>query len=233
MSGVPVGCICETNPRISQNQWQHHGRYGPPHCPVVQIMAANMINAVQDAVAVVGEERLGFPKEDIDTHSIHLGAAILKWPIYTLHIHDVQLVVKWCFPPLHLETGWAIHPQHLPNMFTFKSHNHIPNNLTCQPHKWNHYSRTMPSMQQHGKIWGECNAAGTVFIILSFVLNIWGLWVRSWTRDNLFEAYFNPIILLFSLLCLEESAKTEMARFKVFYLPPDDKLFKIVKSTIW
>ncbi|KAL7470542.1 hypothetical protein ACHAXS_012730 [Conticribra weissflogii] len=53
-----------------------------------RISSKEMVNALRDAASAVGEERLGFDKEEIGTHSLRSGAAMSMYlgecPVYTI-----------------------------------------------------------------------------------------------------------------------------------------------------
>jgi hypothetical protein len=52
------------------------------------VASANVINALQDALEAIGEDRLGIKKEEVGTHLIRLGAAMAMYlgecPVYTI-----------------------------------------------------------------------------------------------------------------------------------------------------
>ena len=58
------------------------------------VKSAEMINALRAAVVAVGEDRLGFKKEDIGTHSIRSGAA-MSMMLSECPVYVIMMIGRW------------------------------------------------------------------------------------------------------------------------------------------
>ncbi len=94
-----------------------------------RISSKEMVNALRDAASAVGEERLGFDKEEIGTHSLRSGAAMSMYlgecPVYT-----IMMIGRWSSDAFLLYIRKQVE-QFSHNvarkMLTHETYNHIPN----------------------------------------------------------------------------------------------------------
>ncbi|KAL7460348.1 hypothetical protein ACHAXS_002260 [Conticribra weissflogii] len=111
---------------------------------LLRLTLADMVQALCDAAAAVGEERLDFAKEDIGTHSIRSRAA-MSFYLGKCPVNMIMMIRQW------LSEAFLLYIQKQVKQFShniscwmlmFDSHNHIPNfNPSVSqwdPHQWNH-----------------------------------------------------------------------------------------------
>jgi hypothetical protein len=96
---------------------------------IKHVTSQPVINALHNAVGVIGEVRLGISKDKIGTHSIRLGAAMAMYlgecPVYT-----IMLISRWSSNTFL----WYIRKQVMEfshnvskRMLNFQNYRHIPN----------------------------------------------------------------------------------------------------------
>ena len=90
-----------------------------------------MIAALRDAVDAIGEEKLGFKKEDVGTHSIRSGGAMAMYlgdcPIYT-----IMLIGRWSSEDFlkYIRKQVEQFSQNVSRkMIRFQFHRHIPDRV--------------------------------------------------------------------------------------------------------
>mmetsp|Transcript_28039 Transcript_28039/g.58953 ORF Transcript_28039/g.58953 Transcript_28039/m.58953 type:complete len:348 (-) Transcript_28039:199-1242(-) len=93
-----------------------------------RITSTEMVHALRDAAAAVGEARLGFAKEDIGTHSLRSGAAMSMYlgecPVYT-----IMMIGRWSSDAFLLYIRKQVEQfSHnvATKMLAFETYNHIP-----------------------------------------------------------------------------------------------------------
>ncbi|KAL7467158.1 hypothetical protein ACHAXS_007407 [Conticribra weissflogii] len=87
-----------------------------------------MVHALCDAATAVGEDQLGFDKEEIGTHSIRSGAAMSMY-LGECPVYIIMMIGRWSSDAFLLYIRKQV-KQFSHNvsrwMLTFDTHNHIP-----------------------------------------------------------------------------------------------------------
>jgi hypothetical protein len=96
---------------------------------IKHITSQQVINALHDAVCVIGKAHLGISKEEIGTHSIRLGAAMAmclgKCPVYTIMLigRSSSNAFLWYIRNQVVELSHNLSKRSL----TFQNYRHVPN----------------------------------------------------------------------------------------------------------
>ena len=94
-------CPCRVWAKIVRRIREYHGSNDDTPVSAVwrngrieHITSDEMVKALQAAVVLIGEEKLGFKKEDIGTHSIRSGAAMAMF-LGEIAVYTIMMIGRW------------------------------------------------------------------------------------------------------------------------------------------